>query len=132
MSALSVTVRVGAERPPTMNQYLSGSWWDHSPLTARWRTAACVAMSRKLQAAQERPEPPLQVTVKPWYPDRRSWPDVGAQLPAVKACIDGCVDAGLMPDDTDAFVARLVFETAGVSADAPALVLLFEEMGCDR
>jgi hypothetical protein len=128
MTALSVTVRVGDERPPTMNQYLSGSWWDHSPLTARWRLAAATAMRRKLHAGHEPPRAPLCVTVKPWYRDRRAWPDVGAQLPAVKACIDGCVDAGLVPDDCDQFVARLVFETAGVAVDAPALVLLFEEI----
>jgi hypothetical protein len=127
-TALSVTVRVGDERPPTMNLFMGGSWWDHSPITARWRTAAATAMRRKLHGLEERPQPPLCVTVKPWYPDRRSWPDVGAQLPAAKACIDGCVDAGLIPDDTEEYVARLVFETAGVSADAPALVLLFEEM----
>jgi hypothetical protein len=129
MTALAITVRCGDERPPTMNQFLAGSWWDHSPITARWRHAAAIACQRKLARCQDRPAPPLQVTVKPWYRDRRSWPDVAAQLPAVKACIDGCVDAGLLPDDTDDLIARLIFETAGVDPEhGPSLVLLFEEM----
>ena len=126
MTALAVTVRCGDERPPTMNVCLRGGWHDHAPLTARWREAARKAMSRKLASA-DIPSAPLVVTVKPWYPNRRSWPDLAAQMPAVKACIDGFVDAGLVPDDTEEYVRRLTFEPAGVDSwHGPALVFVIE------
>jgi hypothetical protein len=35
--------------------------------------------------------------------------DVGACNPAVKAAIDGLVDAGILPDDSPEFVRSLVF-----------------------
>jgi crossover junction endodeoxyribonuclease RusA len=44
--------------------------------------------------------PAAKVTVLVGYPDNRRR-DVHNLMPTVKACIDGCVDAGLLPDDSD-------------------------------
>lgn len=54
--------------------------------------------------------------------DRRSLPDLGACFPAVKAAIDGLVDAGVLVDDGPAYLRRLIFE-AIVIGDVEQLVL---------
>ena len=41
---------------------------------------------------------------------RASLPDVGSPMLAVKAIIDGVVDAGVLPEDGPSVVRRLVFE----------------------
>lgn len=50
--------------------------------------------------------------------NRRSIPDVGACMPAVKALVDGLVDAGCFPDDGPHIVRELTFavEVTGRSA----------------
>lgn len=49
------------------------------------------------------------ITVTPLHKDRRSPQDVGACAAAAKACIDGLVDAGVLPDDSPAHLVRLTF-----------------------
>ena len=50
----------------------------------------------------------ITVTVEPHQKGGRSQ-DVGACNPAVKAAIDGLVDAGVLPDDSPEFVKSLVY-----------------------
>lgn len=58
--------------------------------------------------------PPLEwftVEAIPVCPDQRR-PDVGNVFPAVKAAIDGLIDAGVAPDDTDVYLHALTFRPA--------------------
>jgi hypothetical protein len=52
---------------------------------------------------------PVSVTVTHLRKNRASMPDVGAPILAVKAILDGVVDAGLLPDDGPDYVRRLLF-----------------------
>lgn len=51
----------------------------------------------------------ITVTATPHSKDRRWRPDVAACYPAVKAAIDGLVDAGVIPDDTDQYLTAITF-----------------------
>lgn len=58
---------------------------------------------------------PVSVSVVHLRKNRAAIPDVGAPILAVKAVIDGLVDAGVLPEDGPDVVRRLVF-------DAPEIV----------
>lgn len=51
----------------------------------------------------------IAVTVQQLSKDRRWLQDVGAQMPAVKAVVDGIVEAGLIPDDNPQYLTALTF-----------------------
>lgn len=57
---------------------------------------------------------PVTVTATHLRRTRASLPDVGAPILAVKAVIDGLVDAGVLPDDGPAYVRRLTFDAPEV------------------
>jgi crossover junction endodeoxyribonuclease RusA len=62
--------------------------------------------------AKQHPIPALKrikVHAYPLAKDRRWRPDVAACYPAVKAAIDGMVDAGVIPDDNDTYLASITF-----------------------
>lgn len=87
-----------------------GGRYGRSALTRKWREAFA-------QLCQVERLPPLEwftVEAIPVCQDRRR-PDVGNIMPAVKAAIDGIVDAGVVPNDTDDYLHALTFR--------PALVL---------
>lgn len=52
---------------------------------------------------------PVSVRVEHLRKNRSAMPDVGAPLLAVKAVIDGLVDAGVLPGDDPRYVQRLTF-----------------------
>jgi hypothetical protein len=90
----------------------AGGQYGRARLTREWREAFA-NLCLEIQV------PPLEwftVEAIPICRDRRR-PDVGNIFPAVKAAIDGLVDAGVAPDDTDAFLHALTFR--------PALILGF-------
>lgn len=51
----------------------------------------------------------VHVYATPLAKNRKWRQDVGACFPAVKAAIDGLVDAGILPDDNPDFVRQLTF-----------------------
>jgi hypothetical protein len=53
---------------------------------------------------------PVTVQVQHLRRNRAAIPDVGAPILAVKAAIDGLVDAGVLPGDDPRYVQRLTFE----------------------
>jgi hypothetical protein len=67
--------------------------WAHSEATARGIVI---------------PEP-VEVYVEHYRPNRAGWPDTGAPILAVKAIIDGMVDADALPDDKSDTVRWLHF-----------------------
>ncbi len=62
--------------------------------------------------------PPLRrikVEATPLRKNARSMPDVAACYPAVKAAIDGLVDAGVIEDDTPFHVNKIVFQAPQIA-----------------
>lgn len=91
-------------RPPTANKHRSGFWTEAAEDTRRIRAEAAWWVKLKRPA---RPGPecfPVIIEAHPHYQNRRWWPDVGACSPGLKAAVDGLVDAGWLPGDTDQFV----------------------------
>lgn len=122
-NAPSYTLRL-ERRPWTLNVERQGqtSRWKLAELVRAWR------MDFQLLALEAR-TPPLDavtVTARPELKNRRSMPDTGACIGAVKAGIDGLVDAGVIPHDGPDVVRRLTFE-APVVTGVDALSLVIEE-----
>lgn len=91
-------------RPWTTNAERAGNRWERAKLTKEWRSGfQLLAKSEKIP-----PMAWITVTVEPHQKGGRLQ-DVGACNPAVKAAIDGLVDAGVLPDDSPEFVRSLVF-----------------------
>lgn len=88
------------KRPWTLNQERSLDKFEHRRTTKEWREAFFwLAKAKKI--------PPLvsaTFTAHSVVPNRRHIPDPGNIYPAVKAAIDGIVDAGVLPKDTGDFV----------------------------
>lgn len=100
-------------RPWLLNEERSGGkrgvggHYGRSSLVRQWRQAFA-------QLAEIHRVPPLEwftVEAIPVCKDLRR-PDVGNIFPAVKAAIDGLVDAAVVPDDTDVFLHALTFRPA--------------------
>lgn len=105
-------------RPPTMNASRRGGgdhWSKRSASTSKWRTVALVEF-RDLVRKKQAPKQATSITVsaRQLSKDRRWLQDVGAQMPAVKAAIDGLVDAGLIDDDTAEYVPSIRFDAPHV------------------
>jgi len=107
------------ERPWTTNAERSGNRWDRAKKTKEWRTAF------HLLATELRP-PALawcEVTAEPWLKNRSGVQDTAACNPAVKAAIDGLVDAGVLEDDTPDIVRRITFEAPKIGRNALVLII---------
>lgn len=91
-------------RPWTTNAERASNRWERAKLTKEWRHGfQLLAKSEKI--------PPMSwiaVTVEPHQQGGRLQ-DVGACNPAVKAAIDGLVDAGILPDDSPKYVRSLIY-----------------------
>lgn len=108
MTTDGVWVLTHDERPLTINRERAVHWRDHRRSTAHWReTFAWLAIAARIPHLDR-----VTVDATPIKRDRRGWPDVGACMPAVKAAIDGLVDAGVLDDDTDRHVVSLTFHPA--------------------
>lgn len=106
-------------RPPLTNAERSGHWRAHREATRAWReTAGWAAKAGRCSAIVG----PVTVTSWPTYRTGRSWPDVGAWAPALKAVVDGLVDAGILPADT-ADIVRYVHYHPPLRGDRDALVV---------
>lgn len=108
------------KRPWTTNAERSGNRWERAKKTKEWRTAYA------LLAAELNP-PRLSwchVRAEPWLKNRSGVQDTGACHPAVKAAVDGLVDAGILIDDTPDIVRSITYVAPKIGRDA--LVLLIE------
>jgi hypothetical protein len=93
-----------AQRPWTTNGERAGNRWQRAELVKVWRSAFHVlAKSEKMPEMEW-----ISVTVEPHQKGGRLQ-DVGACNPAVKAAIDGIVDAGVLPDDSPKYMKSLIF-----------------------
>ena len=130
MSELDLTeepgwVLIHHERPFTTNAERTWNPYLRARTVKEWRTAFhLLAISNKL------PRPfkdPVVISAMPVLRDRRRQ-DVGACYPAVKAAIDGLVDAGVLLEDNPDYVASIVFVRPELAAKADALVLRIETL----
>lgn len=92
------------QRPWTTNAERAGNRWERAKLTKEWREAfAWLARSNNIPKMRW-----ISVTVEP-HQKTGVLQDVGACNPAVKAAIDGLVDAGIIIDDSPQYVKSLIF-----------------------
>ena len=92
------------ERPWTTNGERASNRWVRAKLVLQWRNA--------FHALTKYAKPPrlewCEVTVEPYQHGGRLQ-DVAACNPAVKAAIDGIVDAGVIPDDSPEYLKSITF-----------------------
>lgn len=100
-------------KPWTTNAERRGNRFDRAKLTREWREAFC-------WLARQQRIPRLAMIRVTAYPTQARGPlqDTAACNPAVKAAIDGLVDAGVVADDTGAHVSEIVFLPARRGPDA--------------
>lgn len=83
-----------AGRPNSLNAERSGHWAAHRQTTAEWRDAfGWLAVKERLPHLDL-----IHVVAQPFHA-RSRLPDTGNCYPAVKAAIDGLVDAHVIDDD---------------------------------
>jgi crossover junction endodeoxyribonuclease RusA len=77
-----------------------GAWQRTAGLVAKWRMeAAWAARVAEVPKQTER----VRIVAEYRFKTKRRR-DVGNWYPTTKACIDGLVDAGVLPDDNDTWV----------------------------
>ena len=92
------------ERPWTTNAERAGNRWKRAESVKQWRTAFML-----LAKAQSVPElTKVHIVAQP-YQKNGQMADVAAHNPAVKAAIDGIVDAGVMKDDSPQHLLSITF-----------------------
>jgi Holliday junction resolvase RusA-like endonuclease len=113
-----------SERPWTTN---AERRWHHykraqvvRDARARWAWHALAARVPRLDR--------VEIDVRPHSKDRRWKPDVAACYPAVKAAIDGLVDARVLEDDDDRHVVALRFLPV-VIGERNGLEIVVTELG---
>lgn len=88
----------------SLNAERSAHWRARHQLTATWRQAFKVYA---LTAHHPQFTAPVLITCQP-YQARNKLQDPGNCLPSLKAAVDGIVDAGVLIDDSPAYVAGLM------------------------
>jgi len=113
-----------SERPWTAN---AERRWHHykraqvvRDARARWAWHALAARVPRLDR--------VEIDARPHSKDRRWKPDVAACYPAVKAAIDGLVDARVLEDDDDRHVVALRFLPV-VIGERNGLEIVVTELG---
>ncbi len=102
---MSYVLEDHGSRPLTVNKVATMHRQQWAALTRDQRLVwQLIARQRKVPALGR-----ISVTAEPLHKDRRSPQDVAACAPAVKAAIDGLVDAGVVEDDSPEFVTSVRF-----------------------
>ena len=102
------------------------AWRTRSTLTRAWREAAGWEARRQRIPAQPTP---VRVVATIHRDDNRAY-DLDGIAVTVKACIDGCRDAGVLPGDSVRHIPELVLRHGDQWADA-AVVLTFHPIEGD-
>ena len=109
-------------RPWTLNVERQQNRFRRAKLTKEWREHFAAL------AADLAPMTAVAVIAQPELRHRGSMPDTGACIGAVKAAIDGLVDAGVLIEDGPAVVKALTFLAPKVTG-VDALELEVSEVG---
>jgi hypothetical protein len=108
-------------RPWTVNGQRNMNHFQIASLVKEWRGLAKEAAEMALEGT-ERPPWPVEVEVFVMLRGKRSQ-DCGAAYPAVKAAIDGLVDAGVIPDDTPEYLGSIIMNSPAFGMPEDAVVL---------
>lgn len=107
------------ERPWTTNAERAGNRWDRAKKTKEWRNAfAWLALEQKIPSLKW-----CDITAEPWLKDRRGMQDTAACNPAVKAAIDGLIDANVIIDDGPDIVRTITFHAPQVGRNSLVLII---------
>lgn len=107
---------VYAKRPWTTNSERRWNRYRRAEEVKEWRGAfQLLARNAQIPALTK-----IAVHATPIMPDR-NFQDTAACNPAVKAAIDGIVDAGVIPDDTPEFLEYIRFNPCEYDKGKPAL-----------
>ena len=109
------------DRPWTLNVERQGNRYKRAALVKKWRKAFADL------AEGFSPLEQVAVIAQPELRNRASMPDTGACIGAVKAAIDGLVDAGVLVEDGPAVVKSLTF-LAPVVTGTDALEIEVQEI----
>lgn len=107
-------------RPPTHNAKRYSPWYAQAATTRQYREEAGWKATNKPPFSG-----PVSVTAQPYCRDNRR-ADAGACFDVVKAVVDGCVDAGVIPDDGPKYVVRYVLEAPLTMGEDRLVVTLSE------
>lgn len=103
------------QRPWTMNAERGQVTFAHRRKTKEWRKAwAALAREHKIPKMAK-----AVITGQTVQRNRSAMADAGANYPAVKAAIDGLVDAKVLPEDGPTVVTRIVLDAPLVDPGAP-------------
>ena len=116
-------IELHGERPWTTNAERK---WHHMQRAAKVKDTR-EAFGWMAKAHQIPPLGAIAVHATPLARANRWKQDVGACFPAVKAAIDGLVDAGVLPDDDPTFVRSLTFHPTEIG-ELDGLRLEIEEV----
>jgi hypothetical protein len=108
------------ERPWTLNN--ERTWHHHkrAKIVKEWRDAFC-------ELAQEAMIPHLEqieVVVRPYVLNARYRQDTGNCFPALKAAVDGVVDAGVLIDDNAKIVTKITFLAPEMGRDGFEITII--------
>lgn len=114
-------------RPWTTNKDRNLYPQARAKLVKEWREAfKSLAIEENIPALEK-----IGIVATPILPDRK-FQDTAACNPAVKAAIDGIVDAGVVPDDTPEYLGYVKFKPCVYVKGEAALVLEIVELyQCD-
>lgn len=91
------------DRPWSLNDERAQHWSVRRARTEEWRGVFhLLALEAKIPRLVS-----VSLSVQPYLKGRQQ--DTGNCYPAVKAAIDGLVDAGVIPDDTPEYVSAITF-----------------------
>lgn len=94
------------QRPWTLNAERTWHHYKRAKYVKEWREAyADLAKQLHIPAVSA-----IEVVATPFLSGRGRTQDVGACFPAVKAAVDGLVDAGVIPEDNPTYVKMLAFK----------------------
>lgn len=108
------------KRPWTVNAERKGNRWQRAALTSEWR--------QLFKLITKSPYAITEATVEVFLEQRSPLQDTAACVPAVKAAIDGIVDAKVLPNDTGVHLRRIVFH-APVKAAKDKITIRVEGHG---
>jgi len=109
----------------TLNGERAMHFHKRAKLVRGWREAAYVAaLEAKIPAMHS-----IEVVFVPCRKNRRNMADTGGHFPVAKACIDGLVDAGVIPDDGPKFVTSLTFRAPYIDGGEDRALLIINETG---
>ena len=103
----------------TTNAERSKALWWHRAQTADARRQAAFMASSARAAGHLTPVTDVQVIEAEPFQPRHPLADCGAHYPAVKAVIDGLVDARVLPADTPAVVPAILMRAPRLARESP-------------